>query len=182
MLQTDLIQDFHHHRNSTEPRVQFTLETECQFALLDVQVAQNPDRSIDTSVHRTSNTKKYLNSTSHHPLAHKIAVERTLHSRAHTLTSSAVSKVPRGTQYQSLSPEQLPYQVHTNHSQSTQDRSSQNQDPKWNTTTPPQYNMQGIPQGLFKESWPPLDIRTTLRLTNRLCQLLVHPKNQSQIW
>ena len=92
MLQTDLIQDFHHHRNSTEPRVQFTLETECQFALLDVQVAQNPDRSIDTSVHRTSNTKKYLNSTSHHPLAHKIAVERTLHSRAHTLASSAVSR------------------------------------------------------------------------------------------
>ena len=129
MLQTDLIQDFHHHPNSTEPRVQFTLETECQFAL-DVQVAQNPDISIDTSVHRTSNTKKYFNLTSHHPLAHKIAVEQTLHSRAHTLTSSAVSRSQEELNTRVLAQNSYPAGFIQRHSQSTQDRPSQNQDPK----------------------------------------------------
>ena len=84
-LKTELIKDFHHHLKSMEPRIQFTLETEnnSQLAFLDVLITQNRDQSIDTTVHRKlTHTNKYLDFSSHHPLAHKITVVRTLYSRA----------------------------------------------------------------------------------------------------
>ena len=38
------------------------------------------------------NTVRYLNFSSHHPLAHKIAVVRTLHTRAESINSSVLDK------------------------------------------------------------------------------------------
>ena len=94
-LRTDSIENFHHHLNSIEPSIQFTLEAESegQLAFLDVLTSRNPDGSMDTTVYRKpTHTNKYLDFSSHHPLAHKIAVVRTLYSRAQALMSSAVTR------------------------------------------------------------------------------------------
>ena len=76
-LRADLVEDFHHHHlNSIERSIQFTLETksEGQLAFLGVLISHNPDRSMDMAVYRKPiHTNKYL-VFSHHPLAHKIAV------------------------------------------------------------------------------------------------------------
>ena len=93
-LRTDLVEDFHCHLNSIES-IQFTLETgsDRQFAFLDVLISCNSDRSIDTTVYRKpTHTNKYLEFSSHHPLAHKIAAVQTLYSRVQALMSSAVTK------------------------------------------------------------------------------------------
>ena len=94
-LRSDLVSDFHRHLNSTEDCIQFTLKTESQgqLAFLDVMITHNPDRSTDTTVCRKpTHTNKYLDFSSHHPLAHKIAVVRTLYTRAQALSSSVVSR------------------------------------------------------------------------------------------
>ena len=62
-LRTDLVEDFHCHLNSIESSIQFTLETESdgQLAFLDVLIAHNSDRSMDTTVYRKpTHTNKYL--------------------------------------------------------------------------------------------------------------------------
>ena len=56
---------------------------------LDVLLQRCDDGSITTSVYRkATHTDKYLDFSSHHPLMHKMAVVRTLFSRANTLSSS----------------------------------------------------------------------------------------------
>ena len=94
-LRADLVKNFHCHLNSIEPSIQFTLEAESegQLAFLDVLISHNLDGSIDTTVYRKpTHTNKYVDFSSHHPLAHKIAVVRTLYSKAQALTSSAVTR------------------------------------------------------------------------------------------
>jgi len=75
------IQLFHNHLNSIEPTIQFTIETEVEGTLpfLDTRVTCHTDDSLATSVFRKrTHTYRYLDFDSHHPLAHKIAVARTL--------------------------------------------------------------------------------------------------------
>ena len=76
-LRTDLVEDFHCHLNSIESSIQFTLETESdgQLAFLYVLISCNSDRSMDTTDYRKpTHTNKYLDFSSHHPLANKVAV------------------------------------------------------------------------------------------------------------
>ena len=90
-----IVHNFHRHLNSIEPSIQFTLEAESerQLVFLDVLSSHNPDGSMDTTGYKKpSHTNKYLDFSSHHPLAHKIALVRTLYSRAQALTSSAVTR------------------------------------------------------------------------------------------
>ena len=94
-MRTNLVEDFHRHLNSIEPSIQFTFETEteCQLAFLGVMITRNPNQSINMTVYRKlTHTNKYLKFSSHHPLAHKIAVVWTLHSRAQALTSTPVAR------------------------------------------------------------------------------------------
>ena len=94
-IETNLIEDFHRHLNFIKPSIQFMLETESegQFAFLDILITCNSDKSIDMTIYRKpTHTNKYLDFSSHHLFADKIAVVRTLHSRAQALTSSAVSR------------------------------------------------------------------------------------------
>ena len=93
-LRSDSVESFPCHFNSIEPSIKFTLEAESkgQLAFLDVLITCNPDGSMDTTVYRKpTHTNKYLNVSSHHPLAHRIAVVRTLYSRAQAIISSAVT-------------------------------------------------------------------------------------------
>ena len=50
---------------------------------IDVLISHNPERSINTTVYRKpTHTNMYLDLSFHHPLAHKIAIVQTLHTRS----------------------------------------------------------------------------------------------------
>ena len=88
------VQHLLQHLNGIEGSIQFTVELESDGRLpfLDVLMCRRPDGSISTSVYRKdTHTDKYLDFSSHHPLSHKIAVVRTLCSRADTHSSLASS-------------------------------------------------------------------------------------------
>ena len=90
-LKSDQVEAFHLHLNSIEPTIQFTLELETDGGLpfLDTRISRHQDGSLSTKVYRKkTHTDKYLDFQSHHPLAHKLAVVRTLFHRADTLSSS----------------------------------------------------------------------------------------------
>ena len=84
-LPLDQIQAFHHHLNSIEPSIQFTIEEESlgTIAFLDTMVTRHDDGSLSTTVFRKkTHADCYLDFSSHHPLAYKVAVTRTLLTRA----------------------------------------------------------------------------------------------------
>ena len=89
------VSSFLHHLNDIEPSIQFTCEIEnddCTLPFLDIQLVHNSDGTISTSVYRKpTHTDRYLDFSSHHPLTHKMSVVKTLFSRAHSLSSSAVN-------------------------------------------------------------------------------------------
>ena len=91
VIPTESVSTFHHHLNSISPHIQFTVEKESDQSLpfLDVLLTHHPDGTISTWVFRKStHTDKYLDFTSHHPLAHKVSVIRTLYHRAKALSSN----------------------------------------------------------------------------------------------
>ena len=80
-LHPDQLPAFHRHLNSIEAFIQFTLEPDKngKLAFLDTVITHHPAGSLSTTVHRKApHTDKYLDFRSNHPLAHKIAVPRTL--------------------------------------------------------------------------------------------------------
>ena len=93
------IDDFHRHINTIEATIQFTVEREsdAQLAFLDVLVIRNPDRTLATNVYRKpTHTDRYLDFQSNHPIAHKIAVIRTLNHQAKNLpTPTATAEEER---------------------------------------------------------------------------------------
>ena len=89
-LPQDEVQHFHEHLNSIEATIQFTIEMESEGTLpfLDTWITHHTDGSLSTTVFRKStHTDKYLDFQSHHPLAHKVAVARTLFDRAEKICS-----------------------------------------------------------------------------------------------
>ena len=85
-LLQDKVQHFRQHLNPIETTIQFTIEMEAEGAL--VFLTHHTDGSLSTTVFRKSiHTDKYLGFQSHHPLAHKVAVARTLFDRAEKICS-----------------------------------------------------------------------------------------------
>ena len=83
------------HLNRIKPCVQFTVEEESdgRLAFLDVQLSRSEDGTVSTSVYRkATHTNQYLAFESHHPVAHKVAVVKTVMSRAEALSSSSVEQ------------------------------------------------------------------------------------------
>ena len=96
VLPGDLIDFFHSHLNSIDNNIQFTVEKESdeQLPFLDILLTREEGGSISTSVYRkTTHTDQYLNFESHHPVAHKRAVVKTLLCKAEALSSSGVNRV-----------------------------------------------------------------------------------------
>ena len=86
------IQQFHDHLNSIEPTIKFTIEMEQEGSLpfLDTRVTRNGDGSLTTTVFKKkTHSDRYLDFDFHHPLAHKVAVSRTLLTRADRICESA---------------------------------------------------------------------------------------------
>ena len=96
------VDSLHQHLNSVDPNIQFTVEKEKdgQLAFLDILLSRDSEGSISTSVYRKpTHTDQYLNFQSHHPVAHKRSVVRTLMSRAESLSHhlSMITLPPRKT-------------------------------------------------------------------------------------
>ena len=94
-LPPDQIHPFLDHLNRIEPCVQFTVEEESdgRLAFLDVQLSRNEDGTVSTSVYRkATHTNQYLAFESHHPVAHKVAVVKTLMRRAEAFLFSSVER------------------------------------------------------------------------------------------
>ena len=93
-LPRNMVESFHSHLNSIEPCIQLTVEEESadrMLPLLYIQVGRDLNGTVTTSVYRkATHTEQYLSFASHHLVAHKAAVVRTLMSRADTLSSSGV--------------------------------------------------------------------------------------------
>ena len=79
------VNEFFEHINSQNARIKFTSEQEedGHLAFLDTCISRNPDGSLDISIYRKpTHTDQYLHFDSHHPVAHKLSVIRTLVHRA----------------------------------------------------------------------------------------------------
>ena len=79
-----VIDDFHHHVNSTFPNIKFTLELEenSSLAFFGVCVNRTANCKLWTTIyHKPTHTNCYLQFDSHHPLHQKLAVARSLYHR-----------------------------------------------------------------------------------------------------
>ena len=79
-----------------EPSIKFTVreERDGQLAFLNVLLCREDDSTISTSVYckPPTPTMQHLSFRSHHPMAHKVAVVRTLMTRAENLPSSGMER------------------------------------------------------------------------------------------
>ena len=177
-LRSDLVSDFHRHLNSIKDCIRFTLETESQgqLAFLDVMITHNLDRSIDTTVYRKpTHTNKYLDFSSHHPLAHKIAAVRTLYTRAQALSSSVVSRTQEERAIsQALAMNRYPASFICHHSHPRPHCPSSTQAPDVSAYVTIPY-IKGTLEAI-KRVLNPLGIRTSFRPINTLWRI-VHSKD-----
>ena len=94
-LPEDKVQPFLSHLNSVEPSIDFTveLENENKLSFLDTEISHHPDGSLTTTVFRKkTHTDRYLAFDSHHPTSQKVAVAKTLFTRADNICSTKVDK------------------------------------------------------------------------------------------
>ena len=80
-VKSNLVLTLQNHLNNIEPSIQFTVEreTERKISFLDVTVCRQDDGQLSTKVYRKStHTERYLSFDSHHPVAHKRAVIKSL--------------------------------------------------------------------------------------------------------
>ena len=90
-VKSNLVLTLQNHLNNIEPSIQFTVEreTERKISFLDVTVCRQDDGQLSTKVYRKpTHTERYLSFDSHHPVAHKRAVIKSLTDRAKTIPSS----------------------------------------------------------------------------------------------
>ena len=84
-VNSSLVQTLQHHLNNIEPSIQFTVEreTDRKISFLDVTVCRQDNGRLSTKVYRKpTHTERYLSFHSHHPVAHKRAVVKSLTDRA----------------------------------------------------------------------------------------------------
>ena len=102
-LKAHHVDDSHCQINTIEATIQFTAKrkSEAQLTFLNVLVIQNPDRTLANNVFRKPmHTDRYLDF--HHPVAHKIAVIRTLNHRGKNLPPTPTATAKRNEDLTSL--------------------------------------------------------------------------------
>ena len=91
-VSSSLVQILQDHSNNIEPSIQFTVERETnrKISFLDVTVCRQDNGRLSTKVYRKpTHTERYLSFHSHHPVAHKRAVVKSLTDRAKIIPSSS---------------------------------------------------------------------------------------------
>ena len=176
-LPLDLVDSLHQHLNSVDPNIQFTVEKEKdgQLAFLDILLSRDSEGSISTSVYRKpTHTDQYLNFQSHHPVAHKRSVVRTLMSRAESLSSSAVSRVQEEKHVmEALQKNGYPKGFIKKQTCPRGDETSQCDETCTTLTLP---YIKGLSESI-RRILSPLSIRVMFRPFTTLRQMLVHPKD-----
>ena len=95
IINKNAVEDFLDHLNTIENSIKFTIEKEANHALpfLDTLVRRNKHGNFSTSVHRKpTNSKRYLNFRSDHPLEHKQSLVWSLIDRANVLCSTSKNR------------------------------------------------------------------------------------------
>ena len=168
---------FHQHLNGVEPSIRFTMETEEGGCLpfLDTEVTRHLDGSLTTKVHRKkTNTDKYLDFCSHHPLAHKLAVVRTLLTRADRLCSSTQDCVQEKSRVATaLERNGYPRRLLTWTKPFNKETREEDEEPKAVVVLP---YVRGVSEGI-RRALKKVNIKTCFRPHRNLSQLLVHPKD-----
>ena len=91
-VKSGLIQTLQDHLNNIEPSIQFTVERETnqEISFLDVSVYRQGNGQLANKVYRKStHTERYLAFESHHPIAHKKAVVKSLTNRANNIPTTS---------------------------------------------------------------------------------------------
>ena len=91
-IKTAHAQEFTDHLNNIDPDIKFTTEAEesRSLAFLDTLTVVKPDGTIDVKIYRKpTHTDQYLHFGSNHPLQHKLGVIRTLYHRADTVITDS---------------------------------------------------------------------------------------------
>ena len=95
ILKTAYKEEFFHHLNSIEEKIQFTAENRADGSLpfLDTLVTVEEDGSLSTSIYRKpTHTNQYLQWDSHHSIANKYSVINSLLHRANNICSNQDQK------------------------------------------------------------------------------------------
>ena len=177
-LPASRVQQFLDHLNGVEPSIQFTVEVESEGKLpfLDVLLQRDLDGSISMTVYRkASHIDCYLDFMSHHPLAHKLAVVKTLHSRAGAICSDVTAK-DQETRHirQALINNGHPKGVIQPHSTPTRTRHTDDQSQGPVVSLP---YVRGLSEAV-RRVLTPLGVRVSFRPNTTLRQLLVKPKDR----
>ncbi len=172
------VQPFLNHLNSIEETINFTVELESngELSFLDTTVKHNSNGTLSTTVFRKkTHTDKYLSFASHHPIAHKIAVIKTLFCRANSICGSDQDRnIERAHIRSALKMNGYPSRVISNAMRARPASSSKVMiKPKATVVLPYIKNVSEC----IKRILLPLDIRTCFKPHTTLRQLLVHPKD-----
>ena len=134
------------------------------------------DGTVTTLVYRkATHPNQYLSFTSHHLMAHKVAVVRTLMTRANTLSSSGVERVQEEKQIvEALQENGYPPRFVHKHSHPRRPRQEMDDQRPSTTLTLPY--IAGLSDAV---RWilAPLEIKVVFHPQSTLHNLLVHPKD-----
>ena len=174
------VQEFLEHLNSVEPSIRFTVEVESngQLPFLDVLPRHDPDGSIAKSVYRKpTHTDRYLDFSSHHPLAHTIAVVRTLHTRAESINSSVLGKDEETRHLkQALTSNGYPKTLIHRHSMQSESRAVDQGDAQGPAVTLPY--VRGVSEAV-RRILTPLGVKVSFLPHTTLRHLLMRPKDRT---
>ena len=182
VLDCDDVGGFCEHLNSIEPSINFTFELEQDHKLpfLDVEIFHHSNGSLSTKVYRkTTHMDKYLQFDSHHPLAHKLAVTKTLYKRASTHCTCVEDAVSEGRHVsKALAMNGYPRRYRErrviSHGKGGEDESSQSRETRIPTVVLPY--IRNLSEAI-RRILTPLDIHTAFRPMRTLRDILVHVKD-----
>ena len=170
--------------NNLDSNIKFTQEREKerQLPYLDSLTQAESDRSITTKVYRKpTHTDQYLQFESHHPLAHKLGVIRTLNYRADTIISDP-EEIRKEKEHVRTALSQCGYPDWAFHKANKPQRDTQAPERGTGNDRQPQRVSLPYVEGLsdrLRKVFRQHSIQVSCKPTNSLRQALVHVKDKT---